>query len=271
MSDTLRILLIEDNPGDARLVQELLADADAPYAVETAATLAGALALLSSRTFDLALLDLHLPDADGLGTIGRLREPAPGLPIVVLTGLDDVSVGLEAVRTGAQDYLRKGTFDVDLLHRTLRYAAERASLQRALLQKERAEALRQERALRRLAALSDGTLGAPLLHGDADPYEALTQRYADALGRLAQADTRPDTPDLPDDVEQTLAAVAEEVGHQMGGPQDLVELHRRALERRALEAPGERARLLEEAPDLLASALALLAGHYRTQLLSSNA
>ena len=272
MPDALRILLVEDNPGDARFVQELLLDADADYTSDVAPTLADALSMLGAGTYDVALVDLHLPDAEGLGTVDRVREPAPGLPVVVLTGLEDASVGLDAVRQGAQDYLRKGTFDADLLQRTLRYAVERADLQRALLQKERAEALRQERALRRLAALSDGTLGAPLLHGEADPYEALTQRYAESLGAVAQMGPRAEgDAELPATVQQTLTAVAEEVGHQMGGPQDLVELHTRALERRMREAPEERPRLMEEGPDLLASALALLAGHYRTQLLSSNA
>jgi CheY-like chemotaxis protein len=271
MSDTLRVLLVEDNPGDARLVQELLTDAPSEYAITHAPTLAAAIQALQADTFDLALVDLHLPDADGLATVDRIREPAPALPVVVLTGLEDTSVGLEAVRHGAQDYLRKGTFDDDLLHRTVRYAVERAGLQRALLQKERAEALRQERAVRRLAALSDGTLGAPLLHGEADPYEALTQRYAQALGSLAAQAAPRDPGGLPEDVQQTLTAVAEEVGHQMGGPKDLVELHTRAMERRIREAPEEKSRLMEEGPDLLASVLALLAGHYRTQLLSSGA
>ena len=271
MSDPLRVLLVEDNASDARLVQELLADAPSTYVITHASTLSEATEALAAGSFDVALVDLHLPDADGLGTVDRVREPAPGLPIVVLTGLEDTSVGLEAVRHGAQDYLQKGTFDDDLLHRTVRYAVERAGLQRAILQKERAEALRQERALRRLAALSDGTLGAPLLHGEADPYEALTQRYAAALGSLAGQAARPDPTGLPADVQNTLEAVAEEVGHQMGGPQDLVELHTRAVERRLREAPGEKSRLMEEGPDLLASALALLAGHYRTQLLSADA
>ena len=272
MSDTFRILLVEDNPGDARLVQELLADANATYAITHTPTLAAAVAALQAQTFDLALVDLHLPDGEGLATVARVRQPVPGLPIVVLTGFEDATIGLEAVRQGAQDYLQKGTFDVDLLQRTVRYAVERAGLQRALLQKERAEALRQERAIRRLAALSDGTLGAPLLHGEADPYEALTQRYAAALGTIARTEPRADhAAPLPREVEQTLAAVAEEVGHQLGGPQDLVELHTRAMERRLREAPGEKDRLMEEGPDLLASALALLAGHYRTQLLSTDA
>jgi diguanylate cyclase (GGDEF)-like protein len=87
--------------------------------------LAAALTLLREETFDAVLLDLNLPDSNGLETFRRLHQEAPHLPVVVLTGLTDESLGGQAVQEGAQDYLVKGQADGHLLARSLRYAQER--------------------------------------------------------------------------------------------------------------------------------------------------
>jgi serine phosphatase RsbU (regulator of sigma subunit) len=121
--ERLRILLVEDDPGDAFLVRELLAEAEAPVDVQTAQTMDEALGRLAG--VHCVLLDLGLPDASGLDALRRVLQEAAGVAVCVLTGLEDEYLGIAAVGEGAQDYLVKGKVDGVLLSRALRYAVER--------------------------------------------------------------------------------------------------------------------------------------------------
>ncbi|MGA9755373.1 MAG: response regulator [Desulfobaccales bacterium] len=134
MADTpMKILLIEDNPGDARLIREMLADTGGQgFAIECLSRLAEGLERLGQRDIDLVLLDLDLPDSQGLDTFIKAHSQAPRVPFVVLTGLADKTLALTAVRQGAQDYLFKGEADSTLLLRTIRYATERKKAETAL-------------------------------------------------------------------------------------------------------------------------------------------
>ncbi len=127
MPDTsLQILLIEDNPGDALLVQEMLSDADSEvFELRRANSLLGGLDALAERGADVVLLDLNLPDSHGLETFSSLRKHAPDVPVVLLTGNDDDGLALRAVEEGAQDYLVKDRLDSEALVRALRYAVVR--------------------------------------------------------------------------------------------------------------------------------------------------
>ena len=126
----VRTLLIEDNPGDAELIAIALERAG-NYRLETCARLSDALESIERNGLDLILVDLGLPDSEGLDTFLKVNERAPHLPIVVLTGSEDDSLALQAVREGAQDYLVKGVSS-SLLLRSLRYALERKRAQEAL-------------------------------------------------------------------------------------------------------------------------------------------
>ena len=117
------MLLVEDDDGDAYLVQELLEDEDEPWSITRVRTIADAAVAAPSHA--CALVDLGLPDATGLDALSRLREAAPTLAIVVLTGLRDRALGLAAVAAGAQDYLVKGEVDGARLARVVRYSIER--------------------------------------------------------------------------------------------------------------------------------------------------
>jgi two-component system cell cycle sensor histidine kinase/response regulator CckA len=134
--DGIRVLLVEDNPGDARLFTELVRDASAQLKLVHVDRLATAISRLGHDQFDVMLLDLSLPDADGLDTLVRARSEAPKIPIVVLTGHDDEALAVRAVRAGAQDYLVKGRVDGDLLVRSIRYASERGRALEALERRE---------------------------------------------------------------------------------------------------------------------------------------
>jgi len=141
----VKILLVEDNPGDARLMREALTNTGKDYSGEfelfSVDCMAAALERLRSETFEVILLDLSLPDSYGLETLDRMVVAAPQAPIVVLSGLDDEQTAVMAVQAGAQDYLVKGRIDEDLLVRALRYAVERKraeeKIYRMLSEKER--------------------------------------------------------------------------------------------------------------------------------------
>ena len=131
----MRVLLVEDNQDDALLIQEALSETK--IKIEAAERLSAALERLSRGALDAVLLDLSLPDAQGLDTIRRVRSYAPGVPIVVLTGLDDEEAAVKAVEQGAQDYLIKGQVDGHLLVRSLRYAIQRHRSEEALKERNR--------------------------------------------------------------------------------------------------------------------------------------
>jgi signal transduction histidine kinase len=122
----INILLVEDNPGDRRLIREMLAEAsNVTFDVQYADRLEAATEYLGHNGVEVILLDLGLPDSQGLATLKKIYAHVSRTPIVVLTGLNDETVGLQAVNEGAQDYLIKGQVDTDLLKRTIRYAIER--------------------------------------------------------------------------------------------------------------------------------------------------
>jgi len=121
--ERIRVLLVEDDPGDAFLVRELLAEADAPFDVEVAQTMREARPRF--RDVHCILLDLGLPDASGLGGLRQVLAESAGAAVCVLTGLEDEHLGIAAVAEGAQDYLVKGSVDGAGLSRAVRYAVER--------------------------------------------------------------------------------------------------------------------------------------------------
>jgi len=142
----LKILLVEDNPADADLIGEILDEADEiQWSLVHVEKLKEALTCLRENHFDVVLLDLSLPDKQGLGTVAQTYQAAPDLPIVVLTGLNDKVIALEALREGAQDYLVKGKIDSNLLVRAIRHAIERAhTLKRLRHSEEQLQRLNEE-------------------------------------------------------------------------------------------------------------------------------
>ena len=142
-AQTLRILVIEDNPGDVRLLEEMLVPTgDVQYEVQSFGNLSDGLAAVSDFEPAVILLDLGLGESQGLETFTAAQEGAGGVPIVILSGLGDEAVATEAVAQGAQDYLVKGEFTEERLRRTVRYAIERQ--RRSATAEERIRALAAE-------------------------------------------------------------------------------------------------------------------------------
>lgn len=126
----MRILLIEDNPGDVRLLREYLAEGGVGrFEVTHVDRLSAGLQRLAETSFDVLLLDLSLSDSQGMDTLMRMHEAAKSMPTVVLTGIEDETLGVQLLRAGAQDYLVKGQVTGPFLARSLRYAVERKQME----------------------------------------------------------------------------------------------------------------------------------------------
>ena len=138
--------MVEDNPGDARLLQLTLAEAGSEhFELEHVDRLSAGLERLAAGDIEMVLLDLSLPDSHGLDTFSAIQAEAPQIPVVVLSGLDDRELAVTAVRMGAQDYLVKGKVDADILVRAIRYAGERHSAKLEIRRRtEQLEEARQE-------------------------------------------------------------------------------------------------------------------------------
>lgn len=121
-----KVLHVEDNPVDIRFFEEIAKEVrDIKLDIHTATTLSQAKDLLGSSKFDLIVSDLGLPDSMGLYTVKQIISDYPGIPIIVMTSINDEQLGVKAIRLGAQDYLPKGNFDSGLLSRAIKYSVER--------------------------------------------------------------------------------------------------------------------------------------------------
>jgi PAS domain S-box-containing protein len=151
MEEKINILLIEDNPGDARLIDIYLKESfDNIFTLVTADYLSKGLELLEKQSFTIIISDLSLPDSDGLETFKRIHEKASDTPIIVLTGMEDEAMGINAMKLGAQDFLVKGKLKMGSLKRSITYSIERSRLLNELQEKtknlqEKTEALNKEK------------------------------------------------------------------------------------------------------------------------------
>ena len=132
--ELIKVLLVEDDEVDRRLAKRIFARCTRPikFIVESAGTLSTAVEYLGSREYNVVLLDLGLPDSSGTGTVQKVSEVNPHIPVVVLTGLDDEETGLLAIKSGAADYLVKDLTLNNSLVRTVLYALERKKAEEEL-------------------------------------------------------------------------------------------------------------------------------------------
>lgn len=142
-TNILKILIVEDNPGDARLLQETLQEVSTvKWDIVIAEQLSKAVNVLEQSSFDMVLLDLSLPDSQGLETCMSLHAKFPSTPIIVLTALDDEELALRSLHQGAQDYLIKGETDTKLLMRSIRYGIEHKKFESDSLRNQKLQSLK---------------------------------------------------------------------------------------------------------------------------------
>ncbi|HWH13961.1 MAG TPA: response regulator [Miltoncostaeaceae bacterium] len=265
----VRVLLVEDDDGDAELITaEVAAQIRPRVDVARVPTLAAGVHALRTADYDAVLLDLTLPDSDHLETIDRVRRVAPGVPVVVLTGLQDDGLARDALRRGAQDYLTKGDPTPAPVWRSVQYAIERQRLlNRVTALQAEADHLHEMRALERLQGAgspmrraSDLLEGNPLRDEAPDVFAAAVRRYAAHIDRA----WRDRAFDAPEPQERVLTDLAADLGRAGAAPRDIVDVHRTALEREpdGLAPGGAKARR-EESRWALLRLMGELADHYR--------
>jgi DNA-binding response OmpR family regulator len=235
------ILLIEDNTPDAELIRIILSEASyESFEISRVERLSEALKSLRKNTFDIVLVDLGLPDSQGLDSFRTIYAAVPETPIVVLTGLSDETVGLQAVRAGAQDYLIKDQLDTNLLTRSIRYAIERGKLQDELASTRRREQdARTSTALEKISQASNTSVTAktfgvlPIKDGTPEYFGVLVQRYQKLMDiRFEQRIFQ-----IEYDVSEALREMADELGFIKAGPRDAIEIYIAALKEIGKDVP----------------------------------
>lgn len=257
------VLLVEDNPGDADLVQEMLEAVEGDryrFDLVHASRLAEAIDRLSRRSVDVILLDLGLPDAMGVEALTSLQPYCGRTPIVVLTGRDDEALAMECIARGAQDYLAKNDIQPVPLRRSINYAINRAYEHEI---RELRETLDRYREMTTMPAEPDGsghTLP-PLRTRAPEVFACCVESYADVLRRCFDR--------LVVDRDKPRAAmngIVSSLGQQGAGPRDLVDVHVAALGRVSEEGNSTRARTLAIEGRLVAlEMMGLLVDYYRVR------
>lgn len=262
----MRILLVEDNEDDILRVQRLLAVA-ADVEVSIVRTLDEAKRAVREVGIDVVLLDLTLPDSTGMQSFEGLRGTGEHPPVVILTGVNEEAIGLDAVRAGAQDYLVKDQLTGPLLVRSMQYAVARQRMLRSL-----AEITREEERLRELYAMERLTVDGPtsvtarsfeirpLRDAAPGPYDGFKTTYASILGdafetKVFKVDHR---------IGDRLRRLAEELGRYRAGPRDVVQIHLEVLQAQIQKETAGRAQAyLEEGRLLVLELMGNLVAFYR--------
>lgn len=212
MSKKITILLVEDNPGDARLIDIFMREAFPDgYELSVAEDLASGLAKIKKDRFDIIIADLSLPDSDGLDTFKTIHEHATDIPTLVLTGLEDESVGINAMKFGAQDFLIKGKLKSKGLKRSIDYSIERHKLLKELSQQAKELKQKSEALLKEQIKLEEAQKIAHIGSWELD-FKNFTFKWSDELYRIYGVDPTTFVPTIenflsfihPDDKEYAL-------------------------------------------------------------------
>ncbi len=257
-TEQLRVLLVEDDGFDQKQVAELLSQSTTTtFDLEVTAKLGPALERISAGRLDVVLLDVNLPDSRGLNTVRAALSRSVGVPVVVLTGGDDMELALDAMRVGAQDYVPKGALEGGLLQRVLVHAVERQRLLNDLSRRFAAWTT-VVRSLRTLDSNEALQKTAP------ETFRELVAIYAGMLERSAHGLQAGEAH------RATVSELARRMAASRAGVSDLLDVHLAALGRRAeMESHGGRTREQEQL--LILELMGNLVSGYRSMAIQASA
>ena len=270
--ESIKLLLIEDDPGDVRLVREMLANSAAvQFDLKHAASLSAGMAMLSDDTIHLILLDFKLPDSQGMDTIQILRKAVTDVPVIVLTGLDDEVFGIKLLQMGAQDYLVKGKIDNQTLHRSIRYAIERQNLWIQLEQERQKSAdAREIQSLERIRGFQIPSATAQLM-GEVSLSKSLPEIFkeiADSYGTLLDRAVEGRFYKVTYNIPEETRALADKLGFLKACPRDVVEIHTAVIKSKISGMTSQKASMYNvEARMVILEVMGDLASYYRTYAL----
>lgn len=265
-----QVLLVEDGPEDAELFRSLLANARSAsfsqgFEVACADTLAKAQALLEAGEFDVVLLDLMLPDTQGMNSLTKMQQVAPGMPIIIQTMLEDEMVAVKALELGACGYLSKTKLDANLLIYAIRAAIERrrqlASIEQSQQQSQKQELELLEQLMVGATSLDSKLLKLePLRQGMPDVFEELFERYSKLLEQALEQQIYK----IEYKLAPRLNTLAEQLGYLKATPRDVIELHALVLKQKIQTAGQHKAQAYtQEGRFLLLELMGKLTAYYR--------
>jgi DNA-binding NarL/FixJ family response regulator len=259
---THRLLIIEDNPADADLIEALLEQSTSDrYEIVKTATIAEAIQRLPESIIEVVLLDLSLPDSTGIASVEAIRAVVGNIPIVVLTGADDEQLGLACIEAGAQDYLLKGEIRSIVLRRTIGYAISR--LREAQLRDLRTMLAQ----LRELSSANAQTTTTAMLAGT----QAMRERFPKVFGEIVG-----DYLDLLNsylghlEIKRTkprdrMTKLITRLGEASIGPRDLLDVHIAALDMVVEQSDSRTLGMVIEGRLLALEMMGLLVDYYRVR------
>lgn len=267
-----KLLLIEDDDGDIALINELLKESrDYVIEIHTTQTLAAGIETVKKNAFDIVLLDLTLPDSQGLNTFLLFYENA-SIPIIVLSGLEDDELAYQAVCQGAQDYISKNNMDGRLLLRSIRYAIERYRLQAELEQTRYWQQQEQEiKSLARLSGSPKASVTAQIMNkvtlknNFSQAFKELTTKYSDVMDMAVEQRIYK----AQNNIGEQLQLIAEKLGFLKAGPRDVVEIHTTALKAKISHVNYAKAQIyVEEGRMTMLELMGNLLSYYRNYYIS---
>jgi len=263
-----KILCVEDNPGDARLIQELLADdTSKKYEFTHFISLDKFESSPAKDEFEVVLLDLSLGDSSGIETFERMKSILPETPIIILTGLKDEALAEKIIQLGAQDYLLKDAINTALLSRSVRYAIDRNRLSVELAKSKQLENQQREMDnFDRMPKSSRSKIAAQML-GIRSLHEHSPETFDEFSRDLTKimelaVEARMFKTDF--DISAKLRAFADEIGFSLAGPQDVVEIYSTTLKDKMKSTSYEASQVyLEEGRLIILMLMGYLAAFYR--------
>ncbi len=274
LKNKIKIFLVEDNPPDARIVEEHLKDSDSDsFTIKNAETLLQAINILMKESFDIILLDLNLPDSMGVETFERIYFVAQTTPIILITGIKDEHIAKETIKKGAQDYLTKNDISTSLLTRSIHYSIERLKLSTELEKTKQLEVLKKE--IETLDNIPKGgstkatefSLGIRSLRGSS---QKTFMAFSNEIARIMEDAIDERMYKINKDIAMSLRLLADDLGGILAGPQDVVEIYSYTLKEKLKNANYELSKVyLEEGRMVVLQLMGYLVSFYRKYIPSN--